>query len=66
MACNQHDKDYLSSLEEAHPLSQVEREAKEMTENYELARIQQSERYAEAIKTVGYLELNEKLNDNGK
>ncbi len=62
MACNQHDADYQKATEEAYPLSQVEREAKEMTENYELGKIQQSERYAEAVQTVGYLELNEQLN----
>ena len=66
MACNQHDKDYLKSLEEAYPLSQVEREAKEMTENYELGKIQQSERYVKVLRVVAGFELNEKLNDNGK
>ena len=66
MACNNHDKDYLKSLEEAYPHSKIEREAKEMTENYELGKIQQSERYAEAVQTVGYMELNERLNQNGK
>ena len=54
--------DYQKTLEEAYPLSKIEREAKEMTENYELGKIQQSERYAQAVQTVGYLELNEQLN----
>lgn len=66
MACNQHDKDYLKSLEEAYPLSQLEREAKEMTERAELARIEKSDQYVKVLRVVAGFELNEKLNDNGK
>ena len=55
------NNDYLKALEEAYPLIQVDREAKEMYEEAEHARLQRSENYAKAVKTVGYLELNEQL-----
>jgi hypothetical protein len=55
------NNDYLKALEEAYPLDQVDREAKEMTERAEHAKIQRSENYAKAVQTVGYLELNEQL-----